>query len=265
MILVDLQDTIDYRNVGLEQVGIRDLSCPISLLDRQNRRQHTIGRLGLSVSLPAQAKGTHMSRFVEVMNSHREDLSLLTLPKILAELRGRLEADSAHVQIRFPYFLERLAPASGLASLLDYDCLFEASWLAGKLEVRLQMTAPITTLCPCSKAISDYGAHSQRGYLTLLVKPGLDGHCQPHMIWIEELVEVAESSASAPIYPLLKRVDERKVTMQAYENPAFVEDVVRNAAVRLRADERIAGYMVECVNHESIHNHNAYARTSCGL
>ena len=262
MILVDLQDTLDTRQVELDQVGIRDLSYPISVLDRQNRSQQTVARLGLSVHLPAQAKGTHMSRFVEVVHSQREDLSLLKLPRILAELRGRLGAAGAQLQIRFPYFLERVAPASGQKSLLDYECLFEASSFGEQLDLRLHLTAPITTLCPCSKAISDYGAHNQRGYLSLAVKPALDSGGKPQMIWIEELVEIAEQSASAPIFPLLKRIDERQVTMQAYENPAFVEDVVRNAAVSLRADERVAGFTVECVNHESIHNHNAYARTS---
>lgn len=262
MILVDLQDTSDHRNIELDQVGIKDLAYPISVLDRHNQRQETIARLSLAVSLPAEAKGTHMSRFVEVVHAQRNDLSLLKLPRILEELRQRLGAGSAHVELRFPYFLERSAPASKQVSLLDYQCGFEARFEQGELDLQLHLVAPITTLCSCSKAISDYGAHNQRGYLSLSVHPGLDENGLPQMIWIEELVEMAESSASAPIYPLLKRVDERQVTMQAYENPAFVEDVVRNAALRLRADQRITGFTVECVNHESIHNHNAYARTS---
>lgn len=203
-----------------------------------------------------------MSRFVEILHSHRGDFTMLTLPAILKQLRERLNAQSARVEVRFPYFLERVAPASGQSALLDYDCTFVAEADSDKLDFLMKLTVPVTTLCPCSKAISDYGAHNQRGYLTIDLKPaqGSDGH--PAMVWIEELVAVAESSASAPVYPLLKRIDERHVTMQAYDNPVFVEDIVRNVAVKLRADERVAAFTVECVNHESIHNHSAYARTS---
>lgn len=260
--LIDIQDSRDTREVELDQVGVRDLSYPIAVLDRQNGLQNTIGKLSLSVHLPHHFKGTHMSRFIEILHSHRGDFTMLTLPTILQQLRERLQARSARVEVRFPYFLERIAPASGQGALLDYDCTFIAESDGNQLDFTMCITVPVTTLCPCSKAISDYGAHNQRGYLTIELKPSLDDSGQPHMIWIEELVQVAESSASAPIYPLLKRIDERHVTMQAYDNPVFVEDIVRNVAVKLRADARVTQFVVECVNHESIHNHSAYARTS---
>lgn len=259
MALIDIQDTPDTRQVELDQVGIRDLSYPIAVLDQKNERQNTIGRLCLSVHLPEQFKGTHMSRFVEILHSHRGDFTALTLPRILDNMRESLEAKSARVEVQFPYFLERQAPISKQAAFLNYDCTFIAESAAGGLmDFTMKVVVPVTTLCPCSKAISDYGAHSQRGYMTLEVKPK-----DPSvMVWIEDLVEVAEKSASAPIYPLLKRVDERYVTMQAYDNPVFVEDIVRNAAVRLREDGRISSFVVECVNQESIHNHSAYAKAS---
>lgn len=260
--LIDIQDTPDDRQVELDQVGIRDLSYPISVLDQKNERQNTIGRLTLSVHLPEEFKGTHMSRFVEVLHEHRGDFTMLTLPAILGHLRDRLCAKSARVEVRFPYFLERVAPASGRSALLDYECTFIAESDGDGLDFVMRVTVPVTTLCPCSKAISDYGAHNQRGYLTIDLKPAPDSSGKPSMVWIEELVEVAETSASAPIYPLLKRIDERHVTMQAYDNPVFVEDIVRNVAVKLKADPRVASFTVECVNHESIHNHSAYARTS---
>lgn len=255
MTLIDLQATPDTRQVELDQVGIRDLSYPIAVLDHKNERQQTIGCFRISVHLPEHSKGTHMSRFVEILHSHRQAITLRTLPILLQDLRQSLQAQRAQVEVRFPYFLERTAPASGQSAMLDYDCIFFAESDGVELGLSMKVTVPVTTLCPCSKAISDYGAHNQRGYLSIEVKP-----IRP--IWIEELVEVAETSASAPVYPLLKRVDERQVTMQAYDNPVFVEDIVRNVAVKLRLDERVAAFTVECVNHESIHNHSAYARTS---
>jgi len=260
--LVDIQNSQDTRQVELEQVGVRDLSYPITVLDQHSGSQHTIGQLSLSVHLPEEFKGTHMSRFIEILHSNRGDFTMLTMPNILKELRERLSAKSARIDLRFPYFMERKAPASGQSALLDYQCAFIAQSDGTELDFTMQVTVPVTTLCPCSKAISDYGAHNQRGYLTIELQPSLDDSGKPHMIWIEELVEVAESSASAPVYPLLKRIDERHVTMQAYDNPVFVEDIVRNVAVKLRVDGRVKKFTVECVNHESIHNHSAYARTS---
>ena len=256
----DVQNRNDERQVPIDQVGVCDLRYPISVLDRNHEKQHTIARLTLSVSLPHHFKGTHMSRFIEVLNHHRGEVTMRTGPAILTDLRKRLAAEKAQITVEFPYFLERVAPVSRAKSLMEYDCSFQAEIDGGQEDFVLSVRVPVTSLCPCSKAISDYGAHNQRGYLTMEVrteKP--EGH-EPGFIWIEELVEVAESSASAPVYPLLKREDERHVTMQAYDNPVFVEDMVRNVALKLKADPRVAWFRVHAINHESIHNHGAFAR-----
>ena len=183
-----------------------------------------------------------------------------TLPTILQELKDRLTAESAHIEVEFPYFLERCAPVSGARALMDYECVFTGEVNGGASDFVLSVRIPVTSLCPCSKAISEYGAHNQRGYVTVEIRsrPGDGG--MPELVWIEELVELAESAASAPLYPLLKREDERHVTMQAYDNPAFVEDVVRDVAIRLQKDERIIWFRVHALNQESIHNHNAFAQ-----
>lgn len=254
--LVDIQDSLDTREVELDQVGVRDLSYPIVVLDQNNGRQNTIGRLSLSVHLPQEFKGTHMSRFIEILHANRGDFTMLTLPAVLKQLRDRLNARSSRVEVKFPYFLERTAPASGQSALLDYECTFIAESDPSKFDFTMIVTVPVTTLCPCSKAISDYGAHNQRGYITIEVN---NLNCEGELLYIEDLINYAEESASGKVYPLLKRTDERVVTMTAYENPVFVEDVVRNVAVKLQADKRINKFVVTCVNHESIHAHNAYA------
>lgn len=187
-----------------------------------------------------------------------------TLPAMLHDLKARLEAKTTRVEARFPYFIERAAPISGAKALMDYDCAFIAESRAEGDAFTLSVRVPVTSLCPCSKAISDYGAHNQRGHVTLDVRP-VEGEGGPALIWIEELIEIAEASASAPVYALLKRPDERHVTMQAYDNPAFVEDMVREAAARLKVDPRVAGFRVHVVNHESIHNHGAFAQISGGV
>jgi GTP cyclohydrolase I len=201
-----------------------------------------------------------MSRFIEVLNKHRGEVTMRTVPAILADLRKRLDAEKAQITVEFPYFLERTAPVSGARSLMEYDCVFQAEIDGGEEDFVLSVRVPVTSLCPCSKAISSYGAHNQRGYLTIEVRTGKNEAKEPGFVWIEELVEVAEHSASAPVYPLLKREDERHVTMQAYDNPVFVEDMVRNVAVMLKTDARIAWFRVHALNHESIHNHGAFAR-----
>jgi GTP cyclohydrolase I len=201
-----------------------------------------------------------MSRFIEVLNRRRGEVTVRTLPDILRDLRERLEAERARVVVEFPYFLERAAPVSGALSLMGYECSFEAEAGGAGEDFLLSVRVPVTSLCPCSKAISNYGAHNQRGYVTIGVRTARAGTGEPAFVWIEELVEVAEQSASAPVYPLLKREDERRVTMQAYDNPAFVEDIVRGAAVRLREDPRVAWFRVRAVNHESIHDHDAFAQ-----
>ncbi len=258
--LEDVQNHGDDRQVAIDQVGVCDLRYPIMVLDRRLEKQQTIACLSLSVSLPHHFKGTHMSRFIEVLERHRGEVTVRTVPAILTELRTRLDAEQAQVTVDFPYFLERTAPVSGAKSLMEYDCSFKASLDGGKNDFVLSVRVPVTSLCPCSKAISDYGAHNQRGYVTMEIRTEQRDSNETELVWIEELVEVAEQSASAPIYPLLKREDERHVTMQAYENPVFVEDIVRNVAIRLKADPRVAWFQVHAVNQESIHNHGAFAR-----
>jgi len=258
--LEDVQNRNDERQIPIDQVGVCDLRYPITVLDRNHEKQQTIARLSLSVGLPHHFKGTHMSRFIEVLDRHRGEVTMRTVPAILAELRTRLDAEQAQISVEFPYFLERAAPVSGAKSLMEYDCSFRAEMDGGDVDFVLGVKVPVTSLCPCSKAISDYGAHNQRGYLTMEVRTGHPPGSEPGFVWIEELIEVAEQSASAPVYPLLKREDERHVTMQAYDNPVFVEDMVRNVAVRLKGDPRVAWFRVHAVNHESIHNHGAFAR-----
>jgi GTP cyclohydrolase I len=255
----DTQSLADDRGIDLEQVGLCGLRYPIVVLDRSHAKQHTTAEIDVSVNLPRHFKGTHMSRFIEVMNENRGELTMHTLPHILHRLREHLEAESARLEARFDYFLERSAPESGATGMMDYACSFLAETRDGTDQFWLTVEVPVTSLCPCSKAISDYGAHNQRGRISMKVQPSTGPDGSPDLIWIEELVELAEKCGSAPVYPLLKRADERHVTMQAYDNPVFVEDMVRNAATRLREDIRVSAYEVRAVNDESIHNHSVFA------
>lgn len=257
--MVDIQSQKDHRKVAIDQVGVSDLRYPIVVLDRAREKQTTVARIAMSVSLPHEFKGTHMSRFIEILNAHRGEITMRTLPGVLRELKKRLHAEKARIEVAFPYFLERAAPATGARALMDYECSFVGE-VNGKAEdFVLQVRVPVTSLCPCSKAISDYGAHNQRGFITIDIRSmGTEG-AGPALVWIEELIHIAEQSASAPVYPLLKREDERHVTMQAYDHPVFVEDMVRNVAVELQNDERIVWFRAHAVNHESIHNHSAFA------
>lgn len=261
-LIEDVQSRPDARRIPIDQVGVSDLRYPIVVLDRDHGRQHTIAQVSAAVSLPHHFKGTHMSRFIEVLDKHRGELTMRTLPAILCELKARLDAESALLTVRFPYFLERRAPVSGAAALMDYDCSFTGEANGGQVDFVLSIRVPVTSLCPCSKAISDYGAHNQRGYVTIEIRSADSPDGQPAIVWLEELIEIAERAASAPVYPLVKRVDERFITMQAYDNPVFVEDIVRAVAAELRADARIAWFRVHAVNHESIHHHNAFAELS---
>ena len=256
----DIQSQADHRQIAIDQVGVSHLRYPIVVLDRANERQSTVATLTMSVSLPHHFKGTHMSRFLEILGDHRGEMTMQTMPSLLHDMRTRLEAESARVEVHFPYFLERSAPVSGASGLMDYECWFQGEAHGEGDDFVLGVRVPVTSLCPCSKAISDYGAHNQRGQISIEVRTVRLEDGAMDMIWIEELVEVAEASASAPVYPLLKRADERFVTMQAYDNPVFVEDMVRNVAGRLQDDARVAWFRVHCVNHESIHNHGAFAQ-----
>jgi GTP cyclohydrolase I len=259
--LTDVQSRRDDRNIPIDLVGVSDLRYPIVVWERGGGRQETIAQIAMSVSLPHDFKGTHMSRFIEVLNRHRGEVTIRTMPLILADLKQHLDAERARVEVAFPYFMERTAPVSQARSLMDYECRFVGELSDTANDFILTVTVPVNSLCPCSKEISDYGAHNQRGYVTVEVRCGQDEGGAPAMIWIEEVVEVVEQSASSPVYPLLKRVDERHVTMQAYENPAFVEDIVRNVIQVFREDPRPNWLKVTAVNDESIHNHRAFAQS----
>ena len=254
-----MQKTPDTRGVDIDQVGVCDLVYPITVLDRENKRQPATAQISLSVNLPHNFKGTHMSRFLEVLARHQGEMTMCTVPGILHQLKSRLEAEAAHMEVTFTYFLQRSAPVTGLTAPMDYQCTFIGETNSTGDDFILRVRVPVGTLCPCSKEISDYGAHNQRGHITISVRTRKTPEGQWDLLWIEELIEMAEQSASTPLYPLLKRPDERHVTMHAYDNPVFVEDVVRNVASRLRADARITWFEVRTVNQESIHNHSAFA------
>ena len=252
----DIQNASDDRNIPIQKVGIRGLRYPVVVMDRRCKSQHTVATISMFVDLPHNFKGTHMSRFVEIMNHCRGKISVHEIEAILKTMLERFDSETAHLEIRFPYFVEKHAPVSGTASLMDYECGFLASATTrgGEMQVDLilETRVPVTTLCPCSKEISDYGAHNQRSIIALQVR-------SHKLVWLEDMIELAESAASAPLYPLLKREDEKAVTELAYDNPRFAEDIVRGVASHLEQDERIQWYQVETENLESIHNHSAYA------
>jgi len=251
--LPDAQARDDHRALPIQRVGVRGLRYPMSLRDSAGSVQHTVVTLEMTVGLPADVKGTHMSRFVELLEAEREALDLAGLRRLFADMLVRLEADSGRIEARFPWFINKLAPVSGVASLLDMDaCVVVERVEDGVVATTLEVTVPVTSLCPCSKKISAYGAHNQRSHITL--KARLRGDLD-----IDALVRMAEEEASCEVFGLLKRPDEKWVTERAYDNPKFVEDLVRDIALRLRADARIAAWSVQSENFESIHNHSAYA------
>lgn len=255
----DVQNRSDGRGIAIDRAGVTGLRYPITVLDKQDGRQETIAQISMSVSLPHHFKGTHMSRFIEVLNSHRGEVTMRTIPTILHELKNKLDAETAHIEVRFPYFLERSAPVTDSKALMDYECAFSGESNGTKEDFVLSVRVPVTSLCPCSKEISDYGAHNQRGYITIEIRSAQKQDGDIEIVWIEELIEIAERSASSPVYALIKRPDEKYVTMQAYDNPVFVEDMVRQSADQLRKDARIIWFRVHAENDESIHNHNAFA------
>ncbi|MBW7996085.1 MAG: GTP cyclohydrolase I FolE2 [Candidatus Glassbacteria bacterium] len=252
--LRDIQSESDHRNLEIQKVGVKGLRYPIVVQDRVNGTQHTVAEIQMAVHLPHNFRGTHMSRFLEILNRHRGNIASDNLTEILAEMRKKLDAEVAHMELEFPYFIEKLAPVTKAAGLQEYMCTFDGSLGANEEDSNftLHVRVPVTTLCPCSKEISSYGAHNQRSYVLLSVR--FEG-----FVWIEDLVEVAEESASCTLYPLLKRKDEKYVTEYAFNNPRFVEDVVRECAIRLEEMQDVYWYRVEAENYESIHNHNAYA------
>ena len=252
--LRDLQSEPDSRNIEITKVGVKGLSYPIVVQDRAKGTQHTIARIQMSVLLPHHFRGTHMSRFIEILNHYRGYISADNIQEILAEMRKRLDADLAHIEMEFPYFIEKQAPVSKARGLQEYTCRFIASEGASPRDSDfiLVVNVPVTTLCPCSKEISEQGAHNQRSIVSIRLR-------YKEFIWIEDLITVAEESASSALYPLLKRRDEKYVTEYAYNNPRFVEDVVREVGLRLEQNEAVTWYRVEAENFESIHNHSAYA------
>jgi GTP cyclohydrolase IB len=247
----DVQSRADTRRLPINRVGIKDISHPVRVRDRSAGEQHTVANFNMYVSLPHNFKGTHMSRFVEILHTERE-ISVESFRAMLGTMTERLEADTGHVEMSFPFFVMKKAPVSGVESLMNYQATLIGERRDGHTEMWVRVVVPVTSLCPCSKKISDYGAHNQRSHVTIKAK------LRTHM-WIEELIEVAESEASSELYGILKRPDEKYVTERAYDNPKFVEDMVRDVATRLNADDRIAAYVVESENFESIHNHSAYA------
>jgi GTP cyclohydrolase IB len=247
----DVQGRADTRQLPINRVGIKEISHPVRVKDRAAGEQHTIASFNMYVSLPHNFKGTHMSRFVEILHTERE-ISVESFRTMLERMTERLEADTGHVEMTFPFFVMKKAPVSGVESLMDYRASLIGERQNGRTNMWLRVVVPVTSLCPCSKGISAYGAHNQRSHITITAK------LRSHM-WIEELIEVAESEASCELYGILKRTDEKYVTERAYDNPKFVEDMVRDVATRLNSDDRVAAYVVESENFESIHNHSAYA------
>ncbi len=247
----DVQGHADTRRLPIDRVGIKDISHPVRVRDRSAGEQHTIASFNMFVSLPHNFKGTHMSRFVEILHGERE-ISVESFRAMLGTMTQRLEADAGHIEMSFPFFVMKKAPVSGVESLMNYQATLIGETRSGRTEMWVRVIVPVTSLCPCSKKISDYGAHNQRSHVTIKARLRTD-------MWIEELIEIAESEASCELYGILKRPDEKYVTERAYDNPKFVEDLVRDVAGRLNADERIGAYVVEAENFESIHNHSAYA------
>ena len=248
----DVQGSPDTRRIPINKVGIKDIFHPVRVRDRSGGEQQTVANFNMYVNLPHDFKGTHMSRFVEILNNHEREITVKSFRGMLSELTERLDADSGHIEMSFPYFVSKKAPISGVESLLDYHASLIGERKQGRNTIYIKVVVPVTSLCPCSKKISDFGAHNQRSHVT--IKARIDS-----FMWIEELIEIAEQEASCELYGILKRPDEKYVTERAYQNPKFVEDMVRDIAVRLNADERIRGYVVESENFESIHNHSAYA------
>ena len=251
-VIADVQNSEDTRHIPINKVGIKDIRHPVIVSDRNGGNQHTIAMFNMYVNLPHNFKGTHMSRFVEILNQHEREITVQSFKEMLHEMAERLEAESGHIEMNFPYFVNKTAPVSGVQSLLDYDVTFIGEIHSKKDEMTIKVVVPVTSLCPCSKKISDYGAHNQRSHVTITAKI-------KDFIWIEEIINLVEEEASCELYGLLKRPDEKHVTERAYDNPKFVEDMVRDVAARLNNEDRIAAYIIESENFESIHNHSAYA------
>ena len=250
--IADVQNLEDTRRLAIDQVGIKSIRHPVKVNERSGGVQHTIANFNMYVRLPHHFKGTHMSRFVEILNAHEREISVATFKRMLGEMMEKLEAQSGHIEMSFPYFVNKAAPVSKVKSLMDYEVSFIGDVDQGKQHFTIKVLVPVTSLCPCSKKISAYGAHNQRSHVTVSARTN-------GFVWIEDIIDVVEKQASCELYGLLKRPDEKLVTERAYDNPKFVEDMVRDVAAVLNQDERVEWYVVESENFESIHNHSAYA------
>lgn len=249
--IADVQNTLDTRQLAINKVGIKDIRHPVRVRDRSSGEQHTVANFNMYVNLPHNFKGTHMSRFVELLNAHEREITVESFKDILLRMRQNLNAEAGHIDMNFLYFISKPAPISGVESLLDYNVTLSGEINGNSSSMTIQVVVPVTSLCPCSKEISEYGAHNQRSHVTITART-------KSFVWIEDLIDIVEAEASCEIFGLLKRPDEKFVTEKAYDNPKFVEDMVRDVAQRLKDDKRISGFRVESENFESIHNHSAY-------
>ncbi|MDR0475946.1 MAG: GTP cyclohydrolase FolE2 [Treponema sp.] len=250
--MIDIQNQADDRDVPLAKVGVKGLEYPIRVLDKEKKIQYTTARADLYADLPRHFKGTHMSRFVEIFHQYRDDFSMPRFLEMLSVIRKELEAESAFSSMSFPYFLEKKAPVSGLSGIMSYQCRYQGQVSGNSEFFSVTVSVPVTTVCPCSKAISDRGAHNQRGIVNVELELG-------PFFWIEDIIILVEKAASSPVYSLLKREDEKFITEQAYDNPRFVEDLVRDVYIELKKLNKFPRFSVEAENFESIHNHSAYA------
>jgi GTP cyclohydrolase I len=251
--VLDVQSQPGFNEIDIDKVGVCDVSYPIEVLDKKDQKQSTTARINMYVDLPHQFKGTHMSRFIEILNQYRGEITIRNMGEILREIARSLEAKSAHMELAFKYFVEKEAPVSKSRSLMGYDCRFIGAYVEGDSEdFILEVIVPVMNLCPCSKEISQTAAHNQRSEVTIQLRFS-------DFVWIEDIVALVESSASSDLYALLKRPDERYVAERAYENPRFVEDIVRIIADEFMKDDKVTWFSVRSINFESIHNHNAYA------
>ncbi|MEO7344819.1 MAG: GTP cyclohydrolase FolE2, partial [Methylotenera sp.] len=248
----DVQNLADVRQLAIDKVGIKAIRHPVTVKDKTGNAQHTVAMFNMYVHLPQHFKGTHMSRFVELLNANEGAISVENFHFILQEMAIRLEAQFGHIEMTFPYFINKSAPVSGVKSLLDYEVTFIGEISHGHHDIKVKMLIPVTSLCPCSKKISAYGAHNQRSHVTVTIS-------LKEFMWIEDMIAMVEAQASSELYGLLKRPDEKYVTELAYDNPKFVEDMVRDIATAFNNEPRVKSYIVECENFESIHNHSAYA------
>ena len=253
----DVQASPDSRKLAIDQVGIKAIRHPMRISERSGSAQHTIALFNMYVGLPHHFKGTHMSRFIEILEAHEREITVETFQRMLREMVEKLEAQEGRIEMAFPYFIEKKAPVSGVKSLMDYEVTFTAEIRKGRQNFTMKVLVPVTSLCPCSKKISERGAHNQRSHVTVTARTS-------DFVWIEEIVDLVEKQASSELYGLLKRPDEKYVTEHAYDNPKFVEDMVRDIAASLNKDPRIESWVVESENFESIHNHSAYALLSGG-